>query len=80
MIMLLGLKGTMSRRFLCPSRSPQRQDPQQGGARELRRGLPVGLVWGDADGEIKIHPDEAVQTSINRDLLLRRDRFGVVMV
>jgi hypothetical protein len=31
---------------------------------ELRRGLPVGLIWGDADGEIKFHPDEAVQTSI----------------
>src|SRR4051812_41521443 len=31
---------------------------------ELRRGLPVGLVWGDADGEIRFHPDEAVQTSI----------------
>src|ERR1700694_4738616 len=31
---------------------------------ELRRGLPVGLIWGDADGEIKFHPDEAVQPSI----------------
>ncbi len=27
---------------------------------ELRRGLPVGLVWGEADGEICFHPDEAV--------------------
>ena len=27
---------------------------------ELRRGLPVGLVWGEADGEILSHPDEAV--------------------
>jgi hypothetical protein len=27
---------------------------------ELRRGLPVGLVWGEADGEIGFHPDEAV--------------------
>jgi hypothetical protein len=27
---------------------------------ELRRGLPVGLVWGEADGEIRWHPDEAV--------------------
>ena len=27
---------------------------------ELRRGLPVGLVWGEADGEIRFHPDEAV--------------------
>jgi hypothetical protein len=27
---------------------------------ELRRGLPVGLVWGEADGEICWHRDEAV--------------------
>ena len=27
---------------------------------ELRRGLPVGLVWGEADGEILKHPDKAV--------------------
>jgi hypothetical protein len=27
---------------------------------ELRTGLPVGLVWGEADGEILQHPDEAV--------------------
>jgi Recombinase len=27
---------------------------------ELRRGLPVGLVWGEAVGEILMHPDEAV--------------------
>jgi transposase-like protein len=27
---------------------------------ELRRGLPVGLVWGEADGEIRRHPDETV--------------------
>ena len=27
---------------------------------ELRRGLPVGLIWGEADGEIRLHPDEAV--------------------
>ncbi len=27
---------------------------------ELRRGLPVGLVWGEAGGQIRFHPDEAV--------------------
>ncbi|WP_292520777.1 hypothetical protein [Mesorhizobium sp.] len=27
---------------------------------ELRRGLPIGFVWGEEDGEILIHPDEAV--------------------
>jgi Recombinase len=31
---------------------------------ELRRGLPVGFVWGDADGEVRFHPDEAVVTAI----------------
>jgi hypothetical protein len=31
---------------------------------ELRRGLPVGFVWGDADGEIRFHPDEAVVSAI----------------
>ena len=32
---------------------------------ELRRGLPVGFVWGDADGEVRFHPDEAVVTTIH---------------
>ena len=27
---------------------------------ELRRGLPAGLIWGEAPGEIMFHPDEAV--------------------
>src|SRR5882724_7437837 len=31
---------------------------------ELRRGLPVGFVWGEADGEVLFHPDEAVVTAI----------------
>ena len=31
---------------------------------ELRRGLPVGFVWGEGDGEIRFHPDEAVTTAI----------------
>jgi excisionase family DNA binding protein len=31
---------------------------------ELRRGLPVGLVWGSTDGEVRLHPDEAVQSAI----------------
>jgi DNA invertase Pin-like site-specific DNA recombinase len=32
---------------------------------ELRRGLPVGFVWGDADGQVRFHPDEAVVTTIH---------------
>ena len=31
---------------------------------ELRRGLPVGFVWGEADGEVRLHPDEAVVSAI----------------
>ncbi len=31
---------------------------------ELRRGLPVGLVWGEQDGEVLFHPDEAVTGAI----------------
>src|SRR5262245_14109013 len=31
---------------------------------ELRRVLPVGFVWGEADGEVLLHPDEAVITAI----------------
>ena len=57
----LGLKGTMAEAELHVLRA--RLD---GGIRnkavrgELRRGLPVGLVWGEEPGEIRLHPDEAV--------------------
>ena len=40
---------------------------------ELRRGLPVGLVWGEADGEICFHADEAVTGVIAATF----DRFAV---
>jgi Recombinase len=40
---------------------------------ELRRGLPVGLVWGEAGGEIRFHPDEAVTGVIAATF----DRFAV---
>ena len=40
---------------------------------ELRRGLPVGLIWGETDGEICFHPDEAV-TGV---LAAVFDRFAV---
>jgi DNA invertase Pin-like site-specific DNA recombinase len=32
---------------------------------ELRRGLPVGLVWGEEDGEVLLHPDEAVKAPLH---------------
>ena len=40
---------------------------------ELRRGLPVGLVWGEQDGDIGWHPDEAVSGVIAAVF----DRFAV---
>jgi DNA invertase Pin-like site-specific DNA recombinase len=63
--LLLGLKGTMAEAELHVLRA--RLD---GGIRnkakrgELRRGLPVGLVWGEADGEVRFHPDQAVTGAI----------------
>ncbi len=63
--MLLGLKGTIAQAELHMIR--QRMD---GGIRnkakrgELRRGLPVGLIWGEGDGEILLDPDEAVRGAI----------------
>ena len=44
---------------------------------ELRRGLPVGLVWGERDGEIRLHPDEAVTGAI-RSVFERFAEFGSV--
>lgn len=63
--LLLGLKGTMAEAELHVLRA--RLD---GGIRnkakrgELRRGLPVGLVWGEVDGEVLFHPDQAVTGAI----------------
>src|SRR6202023_2684567 len=63
--LLLGLKGTMSEAELYVLRARLNGGIRNKAARgELRRGLPVGMVWGDADGEVRLHPDEAVQTSI----------------
>ena len=63
--LLLGLKGTMSEAELHVLRARLndgiRNKAQRG---ELRRGLPVGFVWGEADGEILQHPDEAVRAAI----------------
>src|SRR5438445_1494402 len=59
--LLLGLKGTMSEAELHILRARLNGGIRAKAARgELRRGLPVGLVWGEADGEIRRHPDEAV--------------------
>ena len=63
--LVLGLKGTMSEAELHILRARLdggiRNKAQRG---ELRRGLPVGLVWGEEDGEIRFDPDEAVTGAI----------------
>ena len=65
--LLLGLKGTMSEAELYVLRARLNGGIRNKAARgELRRGLPVGLVWGEADGEVRFHPDEAVRTTIAR--------------
>jgi DNA invertase Pin-like site-specific DNA recombinase len=52
--MLLGMKGTMSEAELHILRARLDGGIRSKAARgELRRGLPVGLVWGEADGEIR---------------------------
>ena len=59
--MLLGMKGTMSEAELHILRARLDGGIRNKAARgELRRGLPVGLVWGEADGEIRRHHDETV--------------------
>lgn len=57
---LLGMKGLMSEAELHVLRARLDGGIRAKAARgELRRALPVGLVWGEADGEIRRHPDEA---------------------
>src|SRR5436190_7224903 len=59
--LVLGIKGTMAEAELHVLRARLEGGIKNKAARgELRRGLPVGLVWGEAGGEIGFHPDEAV--------------------
>src|SRR6266540_4702162 len=63
--LVLGLKGTMSEAELHTLRARLEGGIRSKAARgELRRALPVGLVWGQEDGEILIDPDEAVRGAI----------------
>src|SRR5207244_12844073 len=62
--LLLGLKGTMSEAELHVLRARLDGGIRNQAARgELRRGLPVGFVWGEHDGEVLFHPDEAVKSA-----------------
>jgi DNA invertase Pin-like site-specific DNA recombinase len=59
--LILGMKGIMAESELHVLRARLEGGIKNKAARgELRRGLPVGLIWGEADGEIRFHPDEAV--------------------
>ncbi|TMF02992.1 MAG: recombinase family protein [Chloroflexi bacterium] len=71
--LVLGLKSTMSEAELHVLRSRLDGGIRHKAARgELRRGLPVGLVWGEQDGEVRLHPDEAITGAIRTVF----DRFG----
>src|SRR3954465_7194436 len=60
--LVLGMKGMLSEAELHVLRARLTGGIRNKAARgELRTGLPVGLVWGDADGQILLHPDEAVR-------------------
>ena len=64
--LVLGLKGTMSEAELHVLRARLEGGIRNKAARgELRRGLPVGFVWGEADGEVRFHPDESVVGAIH---------------
>lgn len=76
--LVLGLKGTMSEAELHVLRARLNGGIRNKAARgELRRGLPVGLVYGEADGEVLLHPDEAVTTAI-RTVYARFAELGSV--
>src|SRR5439155_9978350 len=63
--LLLGLKGTMSEAELHVLRARLEGGIRNKAARgELRKALPVGLVWGEQEGEILLDGDEAVRGAI----------------
>ena len=63
--LLLGLKGTMSEAELHVLRARLEGGIRNKAARgELRKALPVGLVWGEEEGEILLDPDEAIRGAI----------------
>jgi DNA invertase Pin-like site-specific DNA recombinase len=63
--LVLGLKGTMSEAELHVLRARLLGGIRNKAARgELHRGLPVGLVRGEADGEVLLHPDESVRAAL----------------
>ncbi len=63
--LLLGLKGTMSEAELHIIRARLEGGIRNKAARgELRRGLPTGFIWGEDEGQVLLHPNEAVREAI----------------
>jgi DNA invertase Pin-like site-specific DNA recombinase len=74
--LVLGLKGTMSEAELHLIRARLTGGIRNKAARgELRCGLPVGFVWGENEGEVKFHPNEAVTGAI-RNVFARFAEMG----
>ena len=64
--LLLGLKGTMAEAELHVIRARLEGGIRNKAARgQLRRGLPVGFLWGEDDGEVLFHPDQALTQAIH---------------
>src|SRR5262245_51673059 len=76
--LVLGLKGIMAEAELHILRTRLEGGIRNKAARgELRRGLPVGFVWGEKDGEVRFHPDAAVTSAI-RTVFARFAELGSV--
>jgi DNA invertase Pin-like site-specific DNA recombinase/predicted DNA-binding transcriptional regulator AlpA len=76
--LVLGLKGIMAEAELHILRARLDGGIRNKAARgELRRGLPVGFVWGEQDGEVRFHSDESV-VSILRTVFAKFTELGSV--
>lgn len=76
--LLLGLKGTMSEAELHVIRARLNGGILNKAARgELRRGLPIGFVWGEGDGQVLFDPDEAIVGAV-RTVFLKFAETGSV--
>ena len=75
--LLLGLKGTSSEAELHTLKVRLLEGIRNKAARgEFRCTLPVGFVWGERDGEVRLHPDEEVmRANPHRVRALRRTRL-----
>ncbi len=64
--LLLGMKGTMAEAELHVIRARLEGGIRNKAAKgELHLGLPVGFIWGGQDGEVLMHPDQAVTGAIH---------------